>query len=41
MLSTLYDVSVSAINHYLKHIFSDNELEEFSVVKQCLTTAAD
>ena len=41
MMATLYDVSVSAINQYLKRIFSDNELEEFSVVKQYLTTAAD
>ena len=41
MMATLYDVSVSAINQHLKRIFSDNELEESSVVKQYLTTAAD
>ena len=41
MMATLYDVSVSAINQHLKRIFSDNELEESSVVKQYLTTATD
>jgi hypothetical protein len=41
MMATLYDVSVPAINQHLKRIFSDNELEESSVVKQYLTTAAD
>ena len=41
MMAALYDVSIPAINQHLKHIFSDNELEEASVVKQYLTTAAD
>jgi hypothetical protein len=41
MMAALYDVSVPAVNQHLKRIFSDNELEEFSVVKQYLTTAAD
>jgi hypothetical protein len=41
MMSTLYDVSVSAINQHLKRIFADNELEEAAVIKQYLTTAAD
>lgn len=41
MMAALYDVSVPAINQHLKRIFNDNELEEFSVVKQYLTTAAD
>ena len=41
MMAALYDVSVPAINQHLKRIFSDNELEEASVVKQYLTTAAD
>ncbi|MFZ2277172.1 MAG: virulence RhuM family protein [Prosthecobacter sp.] len=41
MMAGLYDVSVPAINQHLKRIFSDNELEESSVVKQYLTTAAD
>ena len=33
MMATLYDVSVPAINQHLKRIFSDNELEEDSVIK--------
>ena len=41
MMAALYDVSVPAINQHLKRIFSDNELQESSVVKQYLTTAAD
>jgi len=41
LMATLYDVSVPAINQHLKRIFSDNELEEASVVKQYLITAAD
>jgi len=41
MMAALYDVSVPAINQHLKRIFSDNELEESSVVKQYLITAAD
>jgi len=41
MMAALYDVSVSAINQHLKRIFSDNELEESSVVKPYLITAAD
>lgn len=41
MMATLYDVSVPAINQHLKRIFSDNELEENSVVKQYLITAKD
>ena len=41
MMATLYDVSVPAINQHLKHIFSDNELEEAAVVKHYLTTASD
>ena len=41
MMAELYDVSIPAINQHLKRIFGDNELEEDSVVKQYLTTAAD
>jgi len=41
MMAALYDVSVPAINQHLKRIFSDNELEESSVVKQYLIAAAD
>ena len=41
MMSVLYDVSVSAINQHLKTIFTDGELEESSVIKKYLITAAD
>lgn len=41
MMSTLYGVTVAAINQHLKRIFADNELEEASVVKQYLITATD
>lgn len=41
MMAELYDVSVPAINQHLKRIFADNELDEGSVVKQYLITAAD
>jgi hypothetical protein len=41
MMAALYDVSVPAINQHLKRIFSDNELEENSVVKHYLIAAAD
>ena len=36
MMATLYDVSVSAINQHLKHIFDDNELERGATVKKYL-----
>ena len=41
MMAELYAVSIPAINQHLKRIFRDNELEESSVIKQYLTTAAD
>ena len=41
MMSELYDVSVSAVNQHLKRIFSDNELDENSVIKKYLITASD
>jgi hypothetical protein len=41
MMAELYAVSVSAINQHLKRIFGDDELEESSVIKQYLITAAD
>jgi hypothetical protein len=41
MMAALYDVSIPAINQHLKRIFSDNELEESSVVKHYLIAAAD
>ena len=41
MMAQLYDVSVSAINQHIKKIFADSELEEGSVIKKYLITAAD
>jgi len=41
MMSALYDVSVPAINQHLKTIFNDLELDENSVIKKYLITAAD
>ena len=41
MMAELYAVSVPAINQHLKRIFSDNELQENSVVKHYLIAAAD
>lgn len=41
MMATLYGVSVSAINQHLKRIFTDDELDENSVIKYYLITAAD
>ena len=41
MMAVLYDVSVPAINQHLKTIFTDGELEETSVFKKYLITAAD
>ncbi len=41
LMSALYDVSVPAINQHLKRVFSDNELDENSVVKKYLITASD
>jgi len=41
MMAALYDVSVPAINQHLKRIFADNELQEDSVIKKFLITAAD
>ena len=40
-MATLYNVSISAINQHLKRIFEASELEENSVIKECLITAAD
>ncbi len=41
MMAALYDVSVPAINQHLKTIFTDKELDENSVIKKYLITAAD
>jgi hypothetical protein len=36
MMSTLYDVTVSAINQHLKRIFDDNELQREATIKKYL-----
>lgn len=41
MLAELYGVSVPAVNQHLKRIFEDGELNENSVIKDYLITAAD
>ena len=41
LMAELYGVSVPAINQHLKTIFADGELDEDSVVKKYLITAAD
>ena len=40
-LAELFDSTKQNVSVHLKNIFSDNELSEFSVVKESLTTAAD
>jgi len=41
MMATLYDVEVPTINYHLKKVFSDSELQEDSVIRNFLITAAD
>ena len=41
MMTALYDVFVPAINQNLKCVFSDNAMEESSVVKQYSSVAVD
>jgi hypothetical protein len=41
MMATLYDVEIPTINYHLKKIFSDRELQENSVIRKFLITAAD
>ena len=41
MMAALYNVSIPTINEHLKKIFSDNELEENSVIRNFRITAAD
>lgn len=36
MMAALYDVSVSAINQHLKHLFANNELERETTIKRYL-----
>jgi len=41
MMATLYDVDVRTVNYHLKKIFSDNELQENSVIRNFRITASD
>jgi hypothetical protein len=41
MMGVLYDVETHTINYHLKKVFSDNELEEDSVIRNFRITAAD
>jgi len=41
MMGTLYNVETNTINYHLKKIFSDNELEEDSVIRKFRITASD
>ena len=41
MMAALYDVSIPTINEHLKKVFSDNELDEHSVIWNFRITAAD
>lgn len=41
MMAQLYDVETPTITYHLKKIFSDSELEEDSVIRNFLITAAD
>lgn len=41
MMGTLYEIDVRTVNYHLKKIFSDNELEENSVIQDFRITAVD
>lgn len=41
LIAQLFDVSIPTINEHLKHIFESGELEEMSVIRNFLITAAD
>ena len=36
IFDTLYDISISAMNQHLKHIFENDELEREATIKHCL-----
>ncbi len=40
-LAALFDTSVASISTHISNILKDNELSEYSVIKDYLTTAAD
>lgn len=41
MMGVLYDVETHTVNYHLKKVFSDNELQEDSVIRNFRITAAD
>lgn len=41
MMGVLYDIETHTINYHLKKVFSDSELEEYSVIRNFRITAAD
>ena len=41
MLAKLYNVEIATINEHIKNIFNDKELDENSVIRKFLITAAD
>ena len=41
MMAQLYDVQTHTINYHLKNVFSDNELQENSVIRSFRITAVD
>jgi len=41
MMGVLYDVETNTVNYHLKKVFSDNELQEDSVIRKFRITALD
>lgn len=41
LMAELFDVTIPTINEHLKNIFESKELDENSVIRKFLTTAAD
>lgn len=41
MMGVLYDVETHTVNYHLKKIFTDNELQEYSVIRKFRITAGD
>jgi hypothetical protein len=41
MMAILYNIETNTINYHLKKVFSDNELDELSVIRNFRTTATD
>lgn len=41
MMAALYDVTVPTINYHIGQVLKDGELDEYSVIRKFLITAAD